>query len=308
MLDWDRAQVPRYLICGLRVESERVLPGALPMVGAETDVTIRADHVPRQLDNAREKRTFWEHSEDAFLWRMPGLGRFVARGGSELVVEADPGAEIDDLLPFVLGTGLGALLYQRGGVALHASAVAFDGRAYALCGASGAGKSTLAAALCRAGAEFLSDDVTRISLDDHGRPMVSADGRSLKLTPRSIDRLGLEGQMRVRSEVEKFYVSPPREAAGDSRLLAGVYFLRFDWKAEASTITDMPRLAAAQRLLEESYRPRMALALMRGDQPPRITAAILRHAGAFALTRPETLSRLDESVERLLDHWRSNAA
>lgn len=301
--------VPSYLICGLRVDSDRALPGAIPCEGREIDVTFAAGDVPERLEAATARHTFWEYSDEAFLWRMPGLGGFVARRGTELFAQPSPGVEMEDLLPFVLGTGLGAVLYQRGAVVLHASAVAFEGRAYALCGASGAGKSTLAAALCKAGAEFLSDDVTQITLDESERPLVHADGRRLKLTPRSIARLDLAGGQgaAVRSDIEKYYVAPPRHG-GESRPLSGIYFLDFDRLAAAPRITGMARLAGAQKLLEESYRPRMAMALMRPDQAPRITAALLRGCGLFSLTRPDALDRLDESVTRLLDHWREVAA
>lgn len=300
--------MPSYLICGLRVDADRVLPGAIPCEGGEADVTFTIGDVPENLEFPIARHTFWQFSSDMFLWRMPGLGGFVARGGAELVAQPDPGVDIADLLPFVLGTGLGALLYQRGGVVLHASAVAFEGRAYAFCGASGAGKSTLAAALCRAGAEFLSDDVTRITLDPDDRPLVHADGRRLKLTPLSIARLELGGGQgaAVRSEIEKYYVTPPR-IVGESRPLSGVYFLDFDRLTAAPRITALARLAAAQKLLEESYRPRMAMALMQPSQAPRITAALLRGCGFFNLTRPETLERLDESAVRLLEHWRKVA-
>jgi len=48
---------------------------------------------------------------------------------------------------------------------LHASAVAWDGEAFALLGRSGVGKTSVALALCRLGAEFLADDVVALERD-----------------------------------------------------------------------------------------------------------------------------------------------
>ena len=58
----------------------------------------------------------------------------------------------------------GALLMQRKILPLHGSAVAIDGKAYAIVGDSGAGKSTLASAFLNKGYQLLSDDVIAVSL------------------------------------------------------------------------------------------------------------------------------------------------
>ena len=59
---------------------------------------------------------------------------------------------------------MGALLMQRKILPLHGSAIAIDGKAYALIGDSGAGKSTLASAFLNKGYQLLSDDVIAVSL------------------------------------------------------------------------------------------------------------------------------------------------
>ena len=51
---------------------------------------------------------------------------------------------------YLLGTCMGALLFQRKLLPLHGSAVVINGKAYAFVGDSGAGKSTLAAAFSKA--------------------------------------------------------------------------------------------------------------------------------------------------------------
>jgi hypothetical protein len=61
------------------------------------------------------------------------------------------------------GTLLAVKLLLDGKLALHASAVAVDGKAVAFIGASGMGKSTLAALLCADGGLLVTDDVLHIS-------------------------------------------------------------------------------------------------------------------------------------------------
>jgi len=57
------------------------------------------------------------------------------------------------------------MLGLRGGVILHASSVAFEGRALVFLGHSGAGKSTMAEIASACGAEVLSDDRTIVTVE-----------------------------------------------------------------------------------------------------------------------------------------------
>ena len=84
------------------------------------------------------------------------LTRRPMEGEDDIVV----GYPIDEYL-------VARLLGQRGGVILHASSVAIDGRAFVFLGHSGAGKSTIAEIASASGAEVLSDDRTIVTIE-HG--------------------------------------------------------------------------------------------------------------------------------------------
>ena len=164
---------------------------------------------------------------EIFLLRVPRLARFLITAGRDIVVEIEPGVTDHDAAGFVLGSAFGILLHQRGALVLHGAAVAKDGRAIAICGASGAGKSTLAAALCRDGCAFVTDDICVVGLDANRRPVVLPDGRQLKLWKQSIDRLDL-AQLRgeaVRESFEKYFIDPS-DARGQPSPLAAIYVLR----------------------------------------------------------------------------------
>ena len=76
------------------------------------------------------------------------------------------GANEDHVRLYILGTCMGALLLQRKILPLHGSAIAINGKAYAIVGDSGAGKSTLASAFLNKGYQLLSDDVIPVSLSN----------------------------------------------------------------------------------------------------------------------------------------------
>ncbi|HUF86508.1 MAG TPA: serine kinase [Thermohalobaculum sp.] len=64
-----------------------------------------------------------------------------------------------------------------GGVSLHASAVAVDGRGLLIVGRAGAGKTTLALEMIALGAELVADDRVAAAPDGAGRLWLSAPAR-----------------------------------------------------------------------------------------------------------------------------------
>ncbi|WP_448192477.1 hypothetical protein [Azospirillum sp. sgz301742] len=303
--------MPTYRIAGLTVAAEMELPGVVPLTAppGEVDVHIRRRPVPDRLEGATIHGPVWEMEGRRFLLRLPAIGRFLAEDGRTLDMEPAPGTDPADAMPFLMGTGFGILLHQRGGMVLHAASVAAEGQAYAICGRSGAGKSTLVAALCQAGCNFVSDDVSAIALDDGGRPVLWPDGRQFKLFEESIAFCDLEEQRRgaVRTGIGKHYVEPPGPAGDGPVPLAAIYILRDQKPPLHAGIERLPPLDAAQALLNESYRPRMVLAMAKTSRQVAMTAAILRHVPVFHLTRPRDLDRLADTVTAVQAHWRGLA-
>lgn len=118
-----------------------------------------------------------------------GVGYFRINGGNEITV--DPVADVAEhvLMRFIIGSALGVILYQRGELALHASAVAGQEGAIAFIGEAGWGKSTLAATLHTRGYQLVTDDILAVRASAEGH-QVFPGFPELKLWPDSIDTLG----------------------------------------------------------------------------------------------------------------------
>jgi hypothetical protein len=295
-----------YRICGLAVSSEIELPGAIaiPAPDSEADITVRSDRVPQALERATTSGPTWDLEGDTVLLRVPGLARFLITGGRNISVELEPGATARDASGFVLGTSFGILLHQRGALVLHGAAVARDGRAIAICGHSGAGKSTLAAALCREGFEFVTDDICVVSTDAEGCPVVLPDGRQLKLWRESIDKLQLGAQQgeAVRERFEKYFIEPPASAAAAHRLSA-IYVLR-ELHPPLKEGIELLALPDAVRVLDyQAYRPGLRAKL--GSRPQMLAqaAATLRYAKLFRFVRPLGFQHMEQTVAALRQHW-----
>ena len=299
-----------YRMSGLIVGSDIRLPMLLPVSQCEAfslDVTINIEYVPKRLENPIHSGVNWSADSSRFLLDLEGIGRFMAADGCRVTFSPAQGTQVEDILIFVTGTMLSAILYQRGAFLLHGSAVVWNGRAFIFCGPSGAGKSTLASALCRAGCEFLSDDLSMIQPDATGVPSVYPDGRAIRLYTDSIERLGLEGAVgsRVRQMIDKYHVTPPSGEAliADSVPIGGIYIVADATPASPTGIILLPPVTAAQALFWQSYRRRLALAFVGGSLIAARTAEILTHAHVYYLHRLPNLRRIDETVALLFEHW-----
>jgi len=139
---------------------------------------------------------------------MPGVARYRISGGTLIQIALFPGAEPSLAEFFLMATPFGALIHQRGELALHASAVVSpqSGKALLIAGISGAGKSTAAAALAQRGWAVINDDVSRITLE-RNVPVVWPGFQSLKLWGQSCKLLNLDSDtlVRTRSGKEKYF-------------------------------------------------------------------------------------------------------
>ncbi len=286
------------------MQSDFELPGTLPADTAAADVVVRQCDVPERLEAPTWAERDWELDDSRFLLSLPGIGRFLVADGR--LIEMQPQGEARDAIPYLLGTAWGALLLQRGNLVLHASSVSQDGTGFALCGHSGIGKSTLAAALCQAGCNFVSDDVSVVEPGPRGVELLP-DGRCLKLFEESLAGLGLSAHRgeEVGSGTNKHYVEPlSRETAGRTPLRA-IYVLRDRDGEGVSQIVRLSPVDAAQTLLNESHRPLLSLAMAKRNPHVALTAAVVATVPVFRFTRARDPDRLRQTAEELLTHWRS---
>jgi hypothetical protein len=89
-----------------------------------------------------------------------GTEFIISQVGDRVFGRWRPPLTLQDTLTYVMGPVLGIILRRQGRTCLHASAVAWNGRAVMFVGPAGAGKSTTAAAaVVRHDAQMLTDDI-----------------------------------------------------------------------------------------------------------------------------------------------------
>jgi hypothetical protein len=303
----------QYKVHGLRLDSEFEIWGLrqISAAGGQTrdaDIVVEMGDVPHhQIDTPIVTAEGYQVGAAEIVLTVPSVGRYRAREGRTLTIQpvqnVDPGA----LRLFLLGSGLAAILHQRGLSPLHASSIQHDGRCIAFLGDSGAGKSTLAALLSRRGYSLLSDDVLIAHVSDDGTVVVEPSTPVLKLWPESFGLSGLFAKAEASFEcndADKYLISAP-EAFVDLQLpLSRLYIL--DWLDASTAEPEMVEVSpfdAMMALRRNIYRPTLVEAMRREPAFMSFAEALLRSVGVFKFCRAKNFRQANAQIDFLEHHF-----
>lgn len=232
-----------YKAFGFTIKSEYPLPELEPLTIHPTspDITINNGSLEEKWAAVSEPNHYFHIEENVCMFEIPNTVIFQVKNGNEIIVSAVEGAEEDHIRLYLLGTCMGAILMQRKILPLHGSAVAINGKAFAIVGDSGAGKSTTASALLQRGYELISDDVIPVTFTMDNIPVVTPAYPQQKLWQESLNQFGIESK-NLRPIIDretKFAIPVSSQFATETLPLAGVFELV---KTDDETTTFAPIL------------------------------------------------------------------
>jgi hypothetical protein len=287
------------------VACDFTVPELLPTHG-RPDVSINYGKAPTELDNAAFRGKYWQVADNRLLFQIPGVACYYIANGDSIIVEPCKSADSQDIGLYLMGTAFGALLFQRGILPLHGSAIAVNGRCVVFTGQRGAGKSTVAAFLRQNGYHLLTDDVAAISFDPKGVPWVQPGYPQQKLWPESLQSLGLatEGFSKVSPKIDK-YAIPANDAFLLQALpLAAVYELV---AADCSDVMkkSLSGLEQIEVLLINTYRNAMLDGLGLRISNFQQCTAVCRQTTISRLIRPHNTFTVRKIASLLELDWKS---
>ena len=279
------------------MRSELALPELIEAESAtEADVVVRVGTVVLPRTEPLEKGLLWATEDEACLY-FPGIGAFLVSKGREIVVDPAPGEDERWVRNAVLGPGVGALLYQRGLLTLHASATSVGGKAVAFMADRGFGKSTTAAAMCARGHRLIADDITAIN-DEEGEPLVFPGYPLLKLWPEAAASVGEEpaALLEIMPSVQKRGLRARQGFAPEALPLGCIYVLDVGSVPE---ITPLSSQEALVEIIRNTYGRQLFQAVRRSSHF-RQCADVVNRVPVRRLRRPPSLEALAE-VARLVE-------
>lgn len=245
----------QYKAFGLTINSEFMIP-QLPRIqfdGTHDIVILKKDLSELDIKNEH----YWVNANE-ILFSLSDVGKFHITNGNCLRCDPVGKCSNSHLSVYIMGSGMGAVLHQRGHMLLHGSCVTDGISSILFVGDSGAGKSTLAAEFLSYGWKLLTDDVAAI-VDIETTPMVQASYPSQKLWQDSIERY-----KKTDEDIHSLYTRENRAKFGvnvSEYFYDGCCPLRLIVRLlptdEVCSITPIDGMAKLDQLMRNTYRSYM---------------------------------------------------
>lgn len=158
----------KYRAYGLLIESEIEFKELLSPINNndEPDVVIKYGIIDSDIKEILFQGVKTIISENNISFTIKDLGFFHIKNATEIIIEPNNNADINEIIAYLLGTCMGLSLYMKGVLAIHGSCIDFKDKAIVILGQSGAGKSTMTSAMIKKGYSLIADDISAISIDE----------------------------------------------------------------------------------------------------------------------------------------------
>jgi hypothetical protein len=284
---------------GLRIHADMECPELpfLPLDTGNPDVTIQL--MPARADALAplSEGLCYEVHPGLFQLAVPEVAQYRIEEGKRIFITPLPDVPTEKIRLFLLGSAMGALLYQRGLFPLHGSAVETRWGAMIFVGAPGAGKSTMAAQFHRCGYRLLSDDVCAVAATSEGLQVLPALAQ-FRLCSDAYERLG--SAVGARFDVDKFVVPMGEGYCPHPAPLRAIHILA-DHDSTAPTFEVQRGFDRVQRLFENLYRPHYLRGQATQSDLMRMAGLIAKEATMVAVSR----RRDPEAIEGLVGYLES---
>jgi hypothetical protein len=288
-----------YSAYGLRIKSSLPIPEFVP-AGTEEEcgLVIQVESPARPVEVTDGHAGYLKVAPEYAEYAMKGVGAFRIYKGREVTLQPDPGVDDQLIRLYIVGAIMAIVLYQRGFLVLHGSAVRIGNGVAAFVGQQGAGKSSVAAALCAQGHHLVSDDVTSIDVSRH--PFCVAPGYpQIKLDPKIASSLGFDSDRGIllHPSEEKRGWRVPHGFPSTALPLKGVFLLSL---GEMLQIQPMRFQEAMVELVRHSLPTRWLHA--GGEQHFSQCETLTKHVPFFRITRLDSVTHLPELAQSVVEH------
>lgn len=295
----------RYQTYNLNIESQLHLPELSASDDkSPPDVSINIAHIPNDgLENGKQLGPFLWVNERSVWLKIPDVATFLISDSNKIMIDPKPGIDEESIRVFLLGSALGALLFQCGYLVLHGNAIRIGDQCMVCVGHSGAGKSTLAAGFMQRGFDILADDV--VPVDSQCRAI--AGFPRIKLWQDTATRLGIktDNLQRIRPNLEKFNLPLTRQFGHESLPIRWVYILNSEHQDHISVepILGMQRF---QPIRNNTYRIQFLEAMSLKKEHLQLCGQLAGKIRLARVTRPSKGFKLDALIDHLLTDMKEN--
>lgn len=291
-----------YSAFGLIISSEIECP-ELIIADGEANVYVKYGSAPISLNNPMFSGVRFQTNGQEFLLIVDNIARYYVSNGNSIIVDTLPNADISAIRLFLLGSAFGAIIHQRGLLPFHGSSIKIGDSAIVLSGLSGAGKSTLAAAFLQKGYSILADDVSVVSFDEKGHPIVYPSYPQMKLWTDSMLKLGKDplNHVKVRQQIEKHYI-PTTDNFWDKPLHLKKIFIITSSNLGELKVEQIKGIEKFSLLKTHTYRFNFVAGKQMQEKHFKSFELLTKTVDVFKLTRPTGKFIFDDLINLVLEN------
>jgi hypothetical protein len=272
------------------------------------DCVISYGKVPKTINKPDASGGVFQSKGKRFLLRIEKVGRYLIEDGNSITIENAPDATVQETIVFLWASAIAVLLHQRGILIVHGSAINMKENAVIFSGHSGSGKSTIASSfLKRSAANLISDDISAISINNFGFPIVLPGFPVLKLWRDSSEKLGYDwNESRIiRESINKMLVDSSHCFVSNEVPLRQLYILSYKNQGPAE-VQEINGYKKMDLVLGKIFRKNYIKGEILGQEALFNEALkILPQIRVCTLQRKHGITELDttlEAIEKDLNH------
>ncbi|WP_263840172.1 hypothetical protein [Salinibacter sp.] len=285
-----------YEVHGLRIKTSIPFPeiGYPSDREGSCDAKIREEKIYSDDSINNVSRQKFSISENSIDYAIPGVGYIRVENDDEIILDKKNGPVDRISRLFVLGIGLSILLYKRGRLVLHSSAVETKKGTALFVGKKGAGKSTLAATFGVKSRNVISDDVVDVHLLD--KIKINSGVPSIKLWKNSLHLVKGKNMTieKAHDEIDKYIVIPNKTNKNSRYEVKAIFSLGFK---ESISVRRVRPKDSFSKLLQHSYLPKSLIKSM-GAQKRHFHQCVRlsKEVPMYHLNRPDDYSSSNEVI------------
>ncbi|MEM9136608.1 MAG: hypothetical protein AAGB01_04585 [Cyanobacteria bacterium P01_F01_bin.42] len=298
-----------YWAYGLYLKSEIEIPCLLPWRDELMTTLQSPDPVWVQVVSAEavEQRIPPDVAEQKFAVQVTNgeitiylrdLATFFIREGAHVTCVPSPKAAQQQLTLALAGVAMAGVLFQKGYLVAHGSAVAVGNEAALFLGNSGAGKSSLAIALQQRGHSVLTDDLAVITFDQETPHLLPAFPH-LRIPVQTAAALNLDwSSLMALPETDK------RGMALREQFVPQAIPLRHAYVLQAGASPLIQRLPGHQALMELMHHSEvMGLLFQSPARHFQACAPLAQHIPISAFQRPLDWAQITDVLDYFEAQW-----
>jgi len=260
------------------------------------DVKITYGIVPDEINEPKVKGVRYQAGTGELILKVDHVAKYYVIDGTRIIIERSSESADHEVLLFLMGSAMGALLHQRNILPLHGSAIDIGEKGVIFLGPSSIGKSTIAAGFQKKGYPLLADDVCAVTALNGCIPEIIPGFPRLKLWADTLKKLKEDknelNRVRLDQDFEKYFF--PFQKTSSERIPVQSVFQLATTNTDEFQITQIQGQEKIDPIIDHTYRPNFLEGL--GDKKKHFKqcAAVAGKASMFTVTRPQKGFKLDE--------------